>query len=134
MFLVGVPILVVAFVLTWFLKEMPLHETAGLLQGVDESFGLQDVGLAEICEELEVRKRAAEAAVRRLDALSRETNLPADSVAWLRQQYQQRIDQLTECQQLLSQSRGRAVARAASGGPGAVAEGVDRAGTAGRAR
>jgi EmrB/QacA subfamily drug resistance transporter len=103
-FLAGVPIMVAAFVLTWFLKEVPLHETAGALQGVDESFGLQDVGLAEICEELEVRKRAAEAALRRLDELSSQADLPADSVTWLRQQYQQRIDKLSEYQQLLSRS------------------------------
>jgi hypothetical protein len=66
---------------------------------VDESFGLQDIGQAEICEELEVRKQAAEAALRRLDELSAESDLPPETVNLLRQPYRQRIEKLTEYQE-----------------------------------
>lgn len=103
-FLSGVPILLAAFILTWFLKEVPLREKAGLMQGVDETFGLQEVGLAEIREELEARRHAAEAALRRLDELSSESDLPSSSISWLHEQYQQRIDRLTEYGQMLGRS------------------------------
>jgi len=103
-FLSGVPILLAAFVLTWFLKEVPLREKAGLMQGVDESFGLQEVGKAEICEELEARRHAAQAALRRLDELSNESDISSGAAVWLREQYQQRIDKLTEYGQMLGRN------------------------------
>jgi EmrB/QacA subfamily drug resistance transporter len=103
-FLSAVPIVLVAFVLTWFLKEVPLRDKAGMMQGVDESFGLHEVGKAEICEELEARRHAAEAALRRLTELTSELDLPPSSVEWIRQRYQQRIDRLTEYGQTLNDS------------------------------
>ena len=100
-FLSGVPILLAAFVLAWFLREVPLREKAGLLQGIDETFGLQDVGAAEICEELAVRRKAAEAALRRLDVLTGEATVPGHQQDWLRRQYRNRIDRLDEYESML---------------------------------
>jgi EmrB/QacA subfamily drug resistance transporter len=99
-FLSGAPLLVVAFVLAWFLKEVPLAGKVGRMQGMDESFGLQDVGRAEICEELEIRKQAAQAALRRLDELDA-VAVPPQLIAGLRSRYQGRVDQLEEYGQLL---------------------------------
>ncbi|MGI8968075.1 MAG: MFS transporter, partial [Chloroflexota bacterium] len=99
-FLSGVPLLVAAFVLAWFLKEVPLRERAGMMQGMDESFGLQDVGRAEIIEELDVRRQAAQAALRRLDELDA-SKVPAQLIEGLRGRYQARVDQLEEYRQQL---------------------------------
>jgi EmrB/QacA subfamily drug resistance transporter len=99
-FLSGVPLLVAAFVLAWFLKEVPLRGQAGLMQGMDETFGLQDVGHAEIREELEARRQAAQAALRRLDGLDA-GEVPPQLIEGLRRRYQQRVDQLEEYGQLL---------------------------------
>jgi EmrB/QacA subfamily drug resistance transporter len=100
-FLSGVPILAVAFLLAWFLREVPLREKAGLVQGVDESFGMVDVGHAEICEELQTRRRAAQAALAKLDGIAPTDLVPADRIAWLREQYQRRIDRLDEYAEMM---------------------------------
>jgi hypothetical protein len=100
-FLSGVPVLLAAFILAWFLKEVPLREKAGLMQGIDETLGLQDVGAAEICEELDVRRRAAEAALQRLDALEKTVSLSDGRRDWLRQQYQNRIERLDQYESML---------------------------------
>jgi hypothetical protein len=76
------------------------------MQGVDESFGLQDVGVAEICEELAVRRRAAEAALRRLEEAGGDGAIPANRRDWLRQQYQNRVERLDEYENALENSRG----------------------------
>ncbi len=99
-FLSGVPILILAFILAWFLKEVPLRGHAGLMQGVDETFGMQDVGHAEINEELECRRQAARAALRRLDDLNA-GDVPVQLIEGLRRRYRDRIDQLDEYQELL---------------------------------
>jgi len=96
----GLPILLVAFVLAWFLREVPLRERGGLMQGMDETFGLQDVGRAEICEELEVRRQAAQAALRRLDEVEA-GDVPPRLIEGLRRRYRERVDQLEEYGQLL---------------------------------
>jgi EmrB/QacA subfamily drug resistance transporter len=58
-FLVGVPLMVVAFFVTWLLREVPLRETAHLTVGVDEAgveaaesevVGAAGVVLAEVAE------------------------------------------------------------------------------------
>jgi len=90
----------VAFVLAWFLREVPLRERGGLMQGMDETFGLQDVGRAEICEELEVRRQAAQAALRRLDEVEA-GDVPPRLIEGLRRRYRERVDQLEEYGQLL---------------------------------
>lgn len=102
-FLSAVPVVLLGFVLTWFLKELPLREKAGLLQGVDESFGLQDVGEVEIREEIAARRRAAEATLSRLDDLCKQSDLPPALVEQLRGLYQDRIEKLTEYRQLYEQ-------------------------------
>jgi EmrB/QacA subfamily drug resistance transporter len=51
-FFSGVPILLAAFVLSWYLKEVPLREKAGLMQGVDEAVDVQEVGRAETRDSL----------------------------------------------------------------------------------
>src|SRR5579884_1534233 len=105
-FLSGVPILLAAFVLAWFLKEVPLREKAGLMQGMDETLGLQDIGQAEICEELMVRRKAAEAALQRLDELDGDSSIPAEQRTWLREQYQNRIDRLEQYEGMLANAPG----------------------------
>jgi hypothetical protein len=100
-FLSGVPVLLLAFLLAWFLKEVPLREKAGLMQGMDETLGLQDVGTAEICEELNVRRQAAGAALRRLDELERTSGLSPERRTWLRRQYQNRIERLDQYERML---------------------------------
>jgi hypothetical protein len=75
------------------------------MQGVDESFGLQDVGVAEICEELAVRRRAAEAALQRLDAIPDDGSIPSSRREWLRRQYQNRIDRMDEYESILENSQ-----------------------------
>jgi EmrB/QacA subfamily drug resistance transporter len=99
-FLSGVPILIAAFVLAWFLREVPLRERAGLMQGMDETFGMQDVGHAEICEELNMRRQAAQVALQRLETVDA-GDVPAPLIEGLRRRYQERIDQLEEYGQLL---------------------------------
>lgn len=101
-FLSGVPVLAAAFILAWFLKEVPLREKAGLMQGMDETLGLPDVGVAEICEELSVRRRAAQAAMRRLDEFGEDGEVSVEQRVWLRQQYQNRVDRITEYEDMLS--------------------------------
>jgi MFS family permease len=105
-FLSGVPILLAAFILAWFLKEVPLREKAGLMQGMDETLGLQDVGVAEICEELAARRHAAEAALQRLDGLDADSTVSSEQRAWLRRQYQNRIDRLEEYEEMLANAPG----------------------------
>lgn len=100
-FLSGVPVLLAAFILAWFLKEVPLLEKAGLMQGMDETLGLQDVGAADICEELDVRRKAAQAALHRLDALEVESSIAPEHRTWLRQQYQNRIERLDRYESMI---------------------------------
>jgi EmrB/QacA subfamily drug resistance transporter len=100
-FLSGVPVLIAAFVLAWFLKEVPLHEKAGLMQGMDETLGLQDVGVAEICEELDVRRKAAQAALTRLAELEAGSSIAGEHRDWLRHQYQNRIDRLDQYENMI---------------------------------
>jgi EmrB/QacA subfamily drug resistance transporter len=95
-FLTAVPVLAVAFILSWILKEVPLRDRTGMMSGVDESFGMQDTGRVEVREELDARRRAATAALARLDELCKDSNIDPTTVGWLREQYQRRIDQLTE--------------------------------------
>jgi hypothetical protein len=100
-FLSAVPFGLAAFVLTWFLKEVPLRQTVGLMSGVDKSFGFHDVGDAQIKEELAARRQAAEAALSRLDELAEQLDVPPEQVDELRQLYQARIDRLAEYREML---------------------------------
>lgn len=46
------------------------------MQGMDETLGLQDAGAAEICEELDVRRRAAQAALEQFDGVMNDSPAP----------------------------------------------------------
>jgi EmrB/QacA subfamily drug resistance transporter len=106
-FLSAVPVLLAAFVLSWFLREVPLKERAGLMSGMDESFGMVELGRAEVAEELEARRRAAEAALAKIDDLCAESQVDATSVDWLRRQYQERIDRLEEYETMIQSPEAR---------------------------
>jgi Major Facilitator Superfamily len=90
-FLWAVPFCLVAFGLTWLLREIPLRTTVGALEGVSNSFGNAGTSAAEAVEEAEVRTRAARAALTRLDALASRTTVPAERVDALRRLFEDRI-------------------------------------------
>lgn len=123
-FLYGAPLAVVAFALTWFLREVPLGTTVGAaaeesaparaaradsrsgsvvdaLGNVGHSFGMSGEGMRAIQEEVIARIRAAHAALTYLDAVvDRTEDLPPELVARLRKHYESRIDHLIEHAQL----------------------------------
>lgn len=125
----GVPFAVIAFVLTWFLREIPLRTTVGTTQvepepaldssaplrrsggsvtdalgGVGQSFGMSGEGMRATQEEVIARIRAAHAALAYLDSATHRTaDLPPELVARLRTHYESRIDRLIEHARLRDQ-------------------------------
>ncbi|MGH9111362.1 MAG: MDR family MFS transporter [Acidimicrobiales bacterium] len=90
-FLWAIPFCLLAFALTWLLREIPLRTTVSSLEGVSRSFGNAGTSAAEAVEEAEVRTRAARAALTRLDALASGTTVPAEQVDALRRLFEDRI-------------------------------------------
>jgi len=95
-FLTGVPIALAAFALAWLLREIPLRAQPGRVAGVNETFGMAQVGAAAVRQEAEVRIAAARAALARLDVAARARKLPVERVAGVRDLFEARIAHLTE--------------------------------------
>jgi MFS family permease len=95
-FLVAVPFAVAAFVLTWFLREIPLRSGAPALAGVSESFGMPQIGIAAVREEGLARIQAAQSALDRLDELAQARDTPPDVIGRIRDVLAARIEYLTE--------------------------------------
>ncbi|MGH9209666.1 MAG: MDR family MFS transporter [Acidimicrobiales bacterium] len=111
-FLVGVPLALVALVVTLFLREVPLRssaDAAGNLAGASESFGLAPIATAGVIEEVTIRVRAAWAALARLDELTSTRALSPDQVRRFRRLFEDRIDYLNQALSRVQNARGAGV-------------------------
>jgi EmrB/QacA subfamily drug resistance transporter len=91
-FLVGAPIALAGFVITLFLREIPLRTTTQHdLAATGHAFGMAPVGVAAVIEETLVRERAAEAALGRLDQVAARHALPETQIDDLRRLFEDRI-------------------------------------------
>jgi hypothetical protein len=104
-FLSAIPLGALAFVLTLFLKEVPLRTEAPALSGVVESFGGHH-DAAAVREEVHARTLAARAALDRLDEIEPTLDLSPELLARVREHYQGRIARLEAHEQLLARAQG----------------------------
>jgi EmrB/QacA subfamily drug resistance transporter len=98
----AIPFAGAAFVLSWFLPEVPLRSRVPPLDGVAEGFGLVRAGAAEVLEEAQVRIRAARAALDRLDEIAARDGLDPTQAEPLRRLFDARIAQLGQQAGLIS--------------------------------
>jgi MFS family permease len=98
----AIPFAGAAFVLSWFLPEVPLRSRAAPLDGVAEGFGLVRAGAAEVLEEAQVRIRAARAALDRLDEIAARDGLAPAEAEPLRRLFAARIAHLGQQAGLVS--------------------------------
>jgi EmrB/QacA subfamily drug resistance transporter len=95
-FLAAVPFGIAAFILTLFLREIPLRSGTPAMAGVSESFGMSQVGAAAVQEEALARVQAAETALARLEELAAESALSPELVGRVRNVFDARVAYLTE--------------------------------------
>jgi len=95
-FLWVAPFSLLAFVLTWMLKEIPLRTSAPALAGVSESFGMSRLGAAAVLEEALLRLDAAQATLHSIDELAARLGVPEDRSDVLRRLYNDRVAYLTD--------------------------------------
>jgi hypothetical protein len=95
-FLAVVPFAVLAFALSWLLPEVPLQSRAAPLDGVAEGFGMVRTGAADVLAEAQVRIRAAQAALDRLDDIAARDGLDRAHAEPLRGLFAARVAHLRE--------------------------------------
>jgi EmrB/QacA subfamily drug resistance transporter len=101
-FLAAVPLALGALAFAFMLKEVPLRSTAAAdadrIAGASASFGLAPLGTAGVMEEINVRVRAARAALGRLDELAPGRAVSAEQQEDLRRLFEDRLAYLTEAE------------------------------------
>ena len=95
-FLWVVPFGLLAFALTWLLKEIPLRSSAPAMAGVSESFGMSRLGAAAVLEEALLRLDAAQGTLDGIDELAVRYAVPDERADVLRRLYRDRVAYLTD--------------------------------------
>jgi hypothetical protein len=91
-FIAAIPVALLAFALTWLLKEVPLRTSVAPIDGVSAGFGMLRAAAVQVAQEGDARVTAAKAALGRLDELG----LPPDQTATLSEIFTARISYLEQ--------------------------------------
>jgi EmrB/QacA subfamily drug resistance transporter len=94
-FIAAIPFALLAFLLTWFLEEVPLRTSVAPVDGVSASFGMLRSAAVQVRQEGEARVAAARAALSRLA----EVGLPEHETNTLREIFEARISYLEQIAQ-----------------------------------